>query len=113
MNASPGMRYKMAKFTQWLNDLRWAANMKRIRRFERTLTFSERELFYNELKPILNDGTVSVRVSYPNAFMFITIDDIVRAIEAVAYHRMQNYANTQMEMTSGIHKPMLGVKPDA
>lgn len=81
----------MTRFGQWLKDKRWAANMRSIKRFERTLSFSERKVFYDELRP--RDTSVPADegrcIAYPDAFMFITINDVIRAMEAVVRYRIQ------------------------
>lgn len=76
----------MTKFAQWVNDKRWAANMRRVRRFQRKLGFGEREIFFAELRPYV-DRLEASRIAYPDAMMFIKIEDVLRAIEAVDNHK--------------------------
>lgn len=64
---------------QWINDLRWAMNMKRVRAMRREMFFSERIKFDSALRPPI-DGEPGVVVDYPDAFYHVTIEDIVRGV---------------------------------
>ncbi len=63
---------------QWLNDLRWAFNVMRARRWRRKLIFSARMRFDVALKP----ETAGAKLAYPDAFYEVTCDDLCRAIVA-------------------------------
>ena len=72
-------------FIQWLNDLRWAMNMRRARAFQRGLLFSERQVFMKALRhPASERGMV---LDYPDTFFFTDIDDLLRAKRAVYLYR--------------------------
>ena len=66
-------------FAQWINDRRWAANLRRARAWRRTLIFSKRKRFDEELRPKLEPGAV---IAYPDAFYEVTTDDLLRAMRA-------------------------------
>jgi hypothetical protein len=66
------------KFGWWLNDRRWAANMRRVRRIQRDLLFGQRVRFFEELRPKVPAG----RIAYPDALMYVTVDDVCRALIA-------------------------------
>lgn len=66
-------------FAQWIEDRRWAANMRRARAWRRGLSFSRRRAFDEAIRPnVANDPRVGV--AYPDAFYHITIDDLLRAM---------------------------------
>lgn len=67
----------MDSFSQWLNDMRWAMNMKRARSFRRKLIFSKRQKFDDALKPMTKNNSI---IAYPDAIYNITINDVCRAI---------------------------------
>lgn len=78
-------------FAQWINDKRWAANMRRARAFRRGLLFSERQTFDRALQRRLPRPYPDERediVAYPDTFYFVTIDDLCRAVAAVAASRL-------------------------
>ena len=58
----------------WVSDLRWAANMRRVRRLSRNMPFDRRMAFFRELT--LGPGT------HIDRLMNITVDDICRALIA-------------------------------
>lgn len=72
-------------FAEWINDLRWSANMRRARRWRRQLEFGEREKFDRALRPRfpLEPGSV---IAYPDAIYHVTIDDLLRAMSASKGH---------------------------
>lgn len=74
-------------FAQWINDRRWAANMRRARSFRRSLSFSERRVFDAALRPGMFDDTMCV--AYPDAFYAVQINDLLRAMQAVINRRYQ------------------------
>ena len=69
----------MNRFTQWINDRRWAANMRRARAFRRELLFSQRVQFDKSIRPRI-DGEKGLVIDYPDAIYHITIDDLCRAM---------------------------------
>lgn len=74
----------MTPLALWINDLRWAANMIRARRYRRGLLFSKRQDFDDALRPPtvnpLPSGKRRVVIGYPDAIYCITIEDVVRAM---------------------------------
>jgi hypothetical protein len=64
---------------QWINDFRWAMNVKRARAWRRRLSFSAREQFDHAMRPKLKDEPGKV-ITYPDAFYHITIDDLTHAM---------------------------------
>ena len=58
--------------------LRWLINVSRVASWYFRLPFSHRQRFLAELRPYSTGGD---RIAYPDAFFFITIRDICRAIE--------------------------------
>jgi hypothetical protein len=68
-------------FAQWLNDWRWAANMKRARAHRRELMFGARERFDEAIRPRLTANTV---IAYPDAIYHIDVDDLCRAMVRAA-----------------------------
>jgi len=62
--------------SNWLNDIRWSANVRRARKFRRNLSFSKRKIFDEELRYRTENSVVS----YPDAFYHLTIDDLLRAM---------------------------------
>lgn len=78
-------------FAQWIEDRRWAANVRRARSFRRGLSFSQRETFDTALRRRLPRPYHDERddiVAYPDAFYFVTIKDLCRAIAAVTANRV-------------------------
>ena len=73
----------MTRFSQWLNDWRWAANMRRARAWRRECSLSQRVSFDKALRPRIK-GEPGMIVAYPDAVYHITIDDLVRAMMASA-----------------------------
>jgi hypothetical protein len=74
-------------FAQWINDLRWGANMRRARAWRRELSFSKREAFDAALRPRLPRPYPDERsdiIAYPDALYHIGIDDLCRAMLASA-----------------------------
>ena len=73
---------RKSRLAQWIEDLRWSANMCRVRRMRRELIFSRRRIFDDALRP---EATVGTIIAYPDAFYHVRIDDVCRAIsEAMA-----------------------------
>lgn len=68
-----------SKLAWWINDLRVALNVGRARRFRRGLGFSARMRFDDALRPRLDKPNV---IAYPDAIYHITVDDLIRAMEA-------------------------------
>jgi hypothetical protein len=66
-------------FVQWINDWRWAANVRRARAYRRTLSFSQRAAFDRALRPKLSRERETV-IDYPDAFYYVGIDDLCRAM---------------------------------
>lgn len=66
---------------QWLNDIRWAANMRRARAFRRSLLFSQRAAFDKAMRPPVGQVAGDV-IDYPDALYHTTIDDLIRAMNA-------------------------------
>jgi len=64
-------------FVTYINDWRWAMNVKRARAWRRKCLFSQRLKFDAALRPKIGDGQV---IDYPDALYHITIDDLCRAI---------------------------------
>ncbi len=58
--------------------LEWLSVVGRAQHFRRTLTFSQRQIFDNELRPV----AVGVQVAYPDAFYHLKLDDFYRAMKA-------------------------------
>lgn len=69
------------RLAQWINDRRWAANVRRARAWRRGLLFSQREAFDAALRPRI-EGEPGKVIAYPDALYYVTIDDLVRAMEA-------------------------------
>jgi hypothetical protein len=69
----------MGTFAQWLEDFRWAMNVKRARAWRRDLGFSQRQAFDQSLRPPIK-GENEIVVSYPDAFYHVKIDDLLRAM---------------------------------
>lgn len=72
-------------FAQWINDRRWAANVRRARAFRRNLSFSDRLLFDAALRrrlPRLYPDERDDIVAYPDAFYLVTINDLLRAMRS-------------------------------
>jgi hypothetical protein len=74
-------------FAKWLDDVRWARNMFAIRRFRRSLGFSNRIAFDDALRPAVSLKRKSV-IAYPDAVYYVSIKDFCRAIEAS--HRVRD-----------------------
>ena len=70
----------MTRFGQWVNDMRWAMNVKRARAWRRKRTFSQRRRFDDELRPRLKDRFNHDVIAYPDAFYEVTVDDLCRAM---------------------------------
>lgn len=70
----------MTTFAEWVNDWRWAMNVKRARAWRRQLIFSQRLAFDKAIRPVIGDSYGII--DYPDAFYAITINDLCRAIEA-------------------------------
>lgn len=87
-------------FAWWVNDRRWAANVRRARAFRRELTFSQRIKFDNALRHSLGDGTC---IAYPGAFYHVEIGDLLNAITAC-------YAYSQGEPVVSISAEIAGKK---
>jgi hypothetical protein len=64
-------------FATWLNDWRWAANVKRARAYRRSLGFAQRIAFDRALRHPVSSGHV---IEYPDAFYYVTIDDLCAAM---------------------------------
>jgi len=60
---------------QWIEDLRWAANMIRARRWRREIGFSARIRFDNKIRHPVEGGVIA----YPDAFYHVEIEDLCRA----------------------------------
>ena len=60
----------------WLQDRRWAANMRRARRWRRGLAFSQRRRFDESLRHPLGNNLID----YPDAIWHATADDVFRAM---------------------------------
>lgn len=67
----------LTPLARWLRRKRWAANVARCDRIRSGLSFSRRLIFDDEVRPFLDDGT---RIAYPDAFYFISVDDVCRAL---------------------------------
>lgn len=67
----------MSGFAQWVNDMRWAMNMKRARAWRRKLIFSQRVAFDAAIRHPLDERNV---IPYPDAFYHVTIDDLCHAM---------------------------------
>lgn len=59
--------------------LDWLAVVGRAQHFRRTLTFSQRQIFDDELRPSLENG---MRIAYPDAMYRVKLDDFYRAMKA-------------------------------
>lgn len=77
------MEARLGRFEQWLNDFRWAMNVKRARAYRRTLMFSQRHTFDDELRPKLSGAVIA----YPDALYHVEIDDLLRATMAAGQRR--------------------------
>lgn len=66
-------------FAQWLDDRRWAANMRRARAWRRGLPLAQRTIFDESLRPHLKPGSQTL-LDYPDAVYYVTIDDLMRAM---------------------------------
>ena len=73
------------RFGQWLEDFRWAMNVMRARRWRRELAFSRRVAFDDALRRPLRGAVIA----YPDAFYYVTIDDLCRAMEESAKPRLR------------------------
>jgi hypothetical protein len=71
----------MRAFYQWINDWRWAMNVKRARAWRRNIHFSARKRFDDAIRHPIGPGSV---IAYPDAFYYVEIDDLCRAMEASA-----------------------------
>jgi hypothetical protein len=78
-------------FAQWLDDMRWAMNVKRARAWRRKLPFSRRAAFDRALRHPLRRIPDTV-VDYPDAFYAVSIDDLCRAM------RVSSLANFPSEI---------------
>lgn len=67
---------------EWINDWRWAINAKRARAWRRDITYGQRRLFDEALRPpSKRDGPrVCTFITYPDAIYHITVDDLTRAM---------------------------------
>lgn len=82
----------MNRFAQWIEDMRWAMNVKRARAYRRKLIFSKRLAFDRALRPIIevpfksseDDDPKFCIIDYPDAFYHVNIDDLCRAMIASA-----------------------------
>lgn len=81
----------MTRFAQWLNDIRWARNMRQARRLRRGFGFSERVAFDRAIRPRIKTERGGV-IDYPDAFYYVTADDIERALFAAAEDTLQRIA---------------------
>lgn len=70
----------MTSLAQWVEDFRWAMNVKRARAYRRKLMFAERQIFDDALRPPLRGAVIA----YPDAIYHISVDDVIRAARAVA-----------------------------
>jgi hypothetical protein len=68
----------VSRFAQYINDLRWSANVRRARAWRRRLSFSQQMKFDAALRHLLDHGVIA----YPDAFYHVTIDDLLRATKA-------------------------------
>lgn len=64
---------------QTVHDLRWALTMLRVRRSVRRMIFSERERFYDELRPNVGIDR-DIRIAWPHGMMWIERSDVERAL---------------------------------
>lgn len=69
-------------FAQWIEDVRWAANVRRARAWRRSLPFSRRVRFDDALRHVTTPLGCTRPVMYPDAFYMTTIDDLCRAMLA-------------------------------
>lgn len=74
----------MNRLAQWIEDRRWAANVRRARSYRRTLLFSQRQRFDAWLRPRLGVGEHEV-IAYPDAFYVVQIEDLLRAMWRAKY----------------------------
>ena len=89
-------------FAQWIEDRRWAANVRRARALRRELLFSQRQTFDAALRRHLPRPYPDERediVAYPDAFYHVTIADLCRAIAAVTASRGKQVTNGEGNTT--------------
>ena len=75
----------MSKIRQVIRDIHWLWAMWRAKRFvSRTkdhLIFSQRRAFFKAMRPLFKDSETAV-IDWPDAWLFVTIKDVRRAIAA-------------------------------
>lgn len=72
---------------RYLRRKRWANNVARCQALRENFRFtSQRDIFDLEVRPFLESGD---RIAYPDAFYYISIDDICRAAEAALTYDYQ------------------------
>jgi hypothetical protein len=71
---------RKSRLKEWLNDLRWALNMVRVRRMQCELSPDQRIRFFENLRPSVPNG---YDYAYPYAMMYVTADDVYRAYRHV------------------------------
>ena len=67
---------------QWIEDMRWAMNMKRARAFRRALPPASREVFDDSIRHMFqsDDMAYAVSMTNPEAFYRTTTNDVLRAM---------------------------------
>ena len=68
------------KLLSWFNDISWMLTMRRLRKEVQSLPISKRKAFFEAVRPSVERGG---QIAWPDAALYITPDDIARALEAV------------------------------
>ena len=71
------MEVQLSEIGKWMEDVKWALNAMRVRRFRRRLGFAERARFDRAIRPRPDYPNV---IAYPDAIYHITVNDVVRAM---------------------------------
>lgn len=66
---------------RWIDDWRWALQMRKVRALRRDMTFSTRHCFDDELRRPIDGIESALRIAYPDAIYHARSADFRRAAQ--------------------------------